>query len=166
MQAALPDHNKKGNRNKMKQLILTMISCGALALFVTGCTSFETNRAGNQITVHMDKTVDPEIEVGNTQVEGQATANCLFGVITWGVDHQALGVDYGGNANRLSFLSGPADIVKNGAAYAACNKVNADLLLAPRYNLTVKDYFVFKIFNCEVKGYPGTLKSLKVVNNK
>ena len=149
----------------MKKLILSMISSGALALFVTGCTSVETNRAGQQVAIHMEKTVVPEIEAGKQLVEGHAQANCLFGIFTWGVNHQAIGVSYGSGADGNGFFRTPADVVKNGAAYEACRKSNADLLLAPRYNLTVTDYFVFKIFNCEVKGYPGVLKSVKVVNN-
>ena len=138
-----------------------MLLGGVLALFGTGCSSFETNRGGNQVEVTMAAKAVPEIEAGKDAVTGHAQVNCLFGVFTWGVDHQAVGVNYGAAGGGL--FASPADLARNGAAYQACNAAQADLLLAPRYNLTVKDYFVFKIVDCEVKGYPGVLKSIKIV---
>lgn len=144
----------------MKKIIMMIVAVGVLTTVGTGCTSFETNRAGDQVKVHMDVQAEPEIEAGNKMIEGSATVNCLFGIFTWGTDHQAVGIDYGGSAS--GFFTGASDVAKNGAAYSACTGANADLLLAARYNLTVKDYFVFKTVECQVKGYPGILKSVKI----
>jgi hypothetical protein len=142
--------------------IIMMIATVGLMVIATGCTSFESNRVGEQVKVDMKVKVEPEIEAGKQLVEGNAKVNCLFGIFNWGVDSQVLGVNYTNNACGSSLFTSPADIARNGAAYKACNKAKADLLLAPRYELTVKDYFVFKTVNCQVKGYPGVLKSIKV----
>lgn len=142
--------------------IFMMITVVVLGIVSTGCTSFETNRVGEQVKVDMAVKVEPEIEAGKQMVEGNATVNCLFGLFTWGVDSQALGVNYTNNGISGGLFTSSADIAKNGAAYNACTDAKADLLLAPRYNLTVKDYFVFKTVKCQVKGYPGVLKSIKI----
>jgi len=41
-------------------------------------------------------------------------------------------------------------------------KANADILLTPQYDLTIKDYFVFKTVDCQVKGFPGTIKNVTI----
>lgn len=146
----------------MNKIIMMIITVVGLAIVSAGCTSFETNRVGEQVKVKMEVQVEPEIEAGNQMVEGNATVSCLFGLFTWGVGSQALGVNYTNNGVSGGLFTSPADIAKNGAAYNACADAKADLLLAPRYNLTVMDYFVFKTIKCEVKGYPGVLKSIKV----
>ncbi len=148
----------------MQKIVMLMVAVVALTLVTAGCTSFETNRVGDQVKVRIEAQVEPEIEAGNQTVEGNATVNCLFGIFTWGVSSQAIGIDYYGNDNGFGsgLFASPAEIARNGAAYQACTGANADLLLAPRYNLTVNDYFVFKTVACQVKGYPGVLKSIKV----
>jgi len=148
----------------MKKIIMMILAGGVLAVAGTGCTSFETNRVGEQVEVKMPLNVEPVVELGNQTVEGNATVNCLFGIFIWGVSSQAVGVDYyanGGYAGVGMFTSA-ANVAKNGAAYNACTGANADLLLAARYNLTETNYFVFKKVECQVKGYPGTLKGINI----
>jgi len=148
----------------MKKIIMMILAGGVLAVAGTGCTSFETNRVGEQVEVKMPLNVEPVVELGNQTVEGNATVNCLFGIFTWGVSNQAVGVDYYGNGTcaGAGMFSSPADVAKNGAAYNACTGAKADLLLAARYNVTETNYFVFKKVECQVKGYPGTLKSISI----
>ena len=134
---------------------------GTAALITSGCTSFETNRAGNPVDVKIEVVAQPDIELGKEMVSGQATANTLFGFITWGVEKQAVGVNYGGGGSS-SFFGDTNAVVKNGATYDACNKSKADLLVAPRYDITTKNYIVFKKTDCQVKGYPGILKSIEI----
>lgn len=147
----------------MFKSILAVIASGVLALSCTGCTSFETNRTGSPVEVKMQAEVKPEIEAGKHMVDGRAKVNCLFGIFTWGAESQAVGINYGGSSGS-GFFTSPADVARNGAAFQACSDAKADLLLAPRYNLTIKDYIVFKTIDCEVKGFPGKLKSVKVIN--
>jgi len=149
-------------RGKMKNVIVMILAVGVLAVVGTGCTSFETNRVGDQVNVKMPLNVEPIVEAGNQMVEGNATVNCLFGIFTWGVSSQAVGIDYIGTSSGTSIFTSPADVAKNGAAFDACTGAKADLLLAARYNLTETNYFVFKKIECQVKGYPGILKGVNI----
>jgi len=83
-----------------------------------------------------------------------------------------VGVDYGtatavtGGAlgELLSFTSKSEIVARNAAAYKATTSANADIILAPQYVVTTEDYFVYKSINCKVKGYPGYIKGVKVVD--
>jgi hypothetical protein len=149
-------------RIDMKKTIMLLFLIGAAALITTGCSSFETNRAGNPVNVKMDVNVKPDIELGKEMVSGKASVNSLFGIFTWGVENEAVGVNYG-ESNSPSIFGDSNAVARNGAAYDACTKSKADLLLAPRYDITTKDYFVFKKIDCQVKGYPGILKSIEII---
>lgn len=149
---------------KIMRIFSAAVAMGALALLATGCSSFETSRQSESIDMHMPLTVIPNVEAGNTRVEGSAKVSCLFGIFSWGCEKQAVGVTYGEHekASPLKFFVGPDEVAKNGAAYDACSKVNADILLTPQYDLTIKDYFVFKTVDCQVRGFPGTIKNVTI----
>jgi hypothetical protein len=50
---------------------------------------------------------------------------------------------------------------KAAAAYKAVKSSGADLLVAPRYEVTVNDYFIFKQVNVKVTGNKGSIKSIR-----
>ena len=151
----------KGRNKLMKKTIITLL-CATSAIFVfTGCTSFETNRSGEPVKVDITAKAKPEIDLGKDMVTGNASTSSLFGVLTWGVDKEAVGVNYG-TTSGSSLFGDPNAMAKNGAAYDACSKSNADILVAPRYNITTNDYIVFKQVNCEVKAFPGKIKSIEL----
>ena len=148
--------------NKKKSAIIALCS---VVFLVTGCSSFETNRQGQPIDIRMPLDVIPNVVAQDTKVAGSAKVSCLFGIFTWGCEKQAVGVTYGTPAEGASFLKffvGANDVARNGAAYDACSKANADILLTPQYDLTVKDYFVFKTVDCQVKGFPATIKNVTI----
>ena len=148
---------------KITRIFSAAVAMGALVLLATGCSSFETSRQSECIHPNMSLVVIPNVEAGNTKVEGSAKVNCLFGIFTWGCEKQAIGVTYWDEKTpSLKLFTGPDEVAKNGAAYEACSKVNADMLLTPQYDLTVKDYFIFKTVECQVKGFPGTIKNVTI----
>lgn len=156
-----------------KTIIVSMCAAGVLAILGTGCTSVETNRVGNQLQVNMPVMVQPTIETGNQVINGSATVHSIFGIFTWGPSEQAVGVDYGVASNGggtlselLSFTAKSEVVARNAATYNATTSAKADIILAPQYVLTVNDYFFYKSINCKVKGFPGYLKSVKVVKEK
>ncbi len=146
----------------MKKTIMMLLAVGALAVVTTGCNSFETNRVGEQIDVKMELPVNPEVEAGKEMIAGKAKVHCLFGIFTWGVSKQAVGINYFNGYQGTSFFTSPADVARNGAAYNACVDANADLLLAPRYELDINDFFVYKSIDCKVKAFPGFLKAVTI----
>ena len=149
---------------KIKRIFSAVFALCAVAILAAGCSSFETNRDSKSLDIHMPLTVIPNVEAGNTKVEGSAKVSCLFGIFTWGCEKQAVGVTYGTpmEDSFLKFFVGANDVARNGAAYDACSKANADILLTPQYDLTIKDYFVFKTVDCQVKGFPGTIKNVTI----
>ena len=50
---------------------------------------------------------------------------------------------------------------KQGATYNACAANKADRLLAAKYKVDVKDFFVYKNVTAQVTGYPGVIKGVK-----
>ena len=149
---------------KIKRIFSAVFALCAVAILAAGCSSFETNRDSKSLDIHMPLTVIPNVEAGNTKVEGSAKVSCLFGIFTWGCEKQSVGVTYGTpmEDSFLTFFVGANDVARNGAAYDACSKANADILLTPQYDLTIKDYFVFKTVDCQVKGFPGTIKNVTI----
>lgn len=143
----------------MKKALTMILAGGVIALFGTACSNFETNRIGEQVDVKMAIQVDPEVEIQNQTAEGSAKVHCLFGIFTWGVNDEAVGVfDEGSGA----FFKSPNTLARQGASYSACKTANADMLIAPRYDLTTMNYVVYKQIDCKAKGYPAVLKSVKL----
>lgn len=143
----------------MKKALTMILAGGVIALFGTACSNFETNRIGEQVDVKMAIQVEPEVEIQNQTAEGNAKVHCLFGIFKWGVNDEAIGVF---DDCQDSFMKSAGTLARQGAAYSACKTANADMLIAPRYEVTTTDYFVYKLVDCKAKGYPAVLKSVKL----
>ena len=148
------------------------IIAGAIIFLVSGCTNIEASKVGNPVSVHIPVFVKPDIETKNDVITGSATVHSLFGIFSWGPSCQAVGIDYGtttaitGGAlgDLLSFTYKSELAARNAAAYEATKSANADIILAPQYVITTKDYLIYKSINCKVKGYPGFIKGVRVVD--
>lgn len=148
----------------MKKIVLSAVV--TLAMVLTGCTSVNTNDAARDFNA----TIKPAefqtiIEAGDTKVNGEAQLNVLFGIFSWGVSEfadRAFESEYD-DMPVVSLFSSPLTLVKDAAAYNACNTNKCDVILNAKYHIKTTDYFVFKIYNCKVSGYPGVEKGLKPV---
>ena len=153
---------------------------GAVALgaaLVAGCTNMETNRVGEQVSIHMPVYIHPDVEVKNERISGSATVHCILGIFCWGPSEWAVGLNYGTAGFQLGadlvrfsnellpVVSTSEALARNAAAYDAAQKGEADILLAPQYVLTTDNYFLYKKVKCEVKGFPGALKGVEVVDS-
>ena len=149
---------------KVKRIFSAVIALCAVAVLAAGCSSCETNRQSESIDIEMKTEAIPNIVAQDAKVEGSAKVSCLFGIFTWGCEKQAVGVTYETpmEDSFLKFFVGANDVARNGAAYDACSKANADILLTPQYDLTIKDYLVFKTVDCQVKGFSGTIKNVTI----
>lgn len=152
----------------MKKFFVLALAAAGCTLVSTGCTSIEANRVGNQVAVKMDLRLDPKVEIKSKKISGTAAVHSILGFINWGVDSQAVGVNFGGSAaaDFLSFIPSGENVARNGAVYNACFNNKADLLVAPQYILQKEDYIVYKVIRCQVTGFPGTIKSVKVLPAK
>lgn len=147
----------------MKKLsfVLATAAC-ALASLVSSCTSTEVSKIGSPLPVEINTVlVQPTVETKNELITGSASVHSILGIISWGPSGQAIGVDFG--FGPLAFTSPSDNFARNAAAYDATTTAKADIILAPQYILTKKDYVVYKKIHCEVKGYPGFLKGVKIV---
>jgi len=142
---------------KKLQISMIMIAVSVLAIVTTGCTSINNNDGANAISVdRMEVPYEPILDIKAQKVSSEAKVSVLFGFITWGqnkfADDTALG-DFS--------LFAPTGQAKAAAVYKACKANNADLLLATKYEIETKDYFVFKKISCKVAGYPATVKGIQ-----
>ena len=159
----------------MKKKFFTLsILAGAVALLGSACSHIEASTVGEQVAVRMPVLIQPDVETKNEKINGSATVHSILGIFTWGPNTQALGVNYGFSAgvgggvlgDLLSFTAKSENVARNAAAYEATERAKADLILAPKYVLTTDDYFFYKRINCKVTGYPGFVKSLKVIKDQ
>ena len=148
----------------MKKL---MLGCAMVAV-ACGCTTVNQNDGGNACRrpALAKDIVHEKFNVSNTAVSAQDKLNCLFGFIYWGssATHIADAVCTGGSA--LSFFPCGADKAKNGAYANACDAAKCDQIVGAKYKVTTEDYFVFKRYTAEIKGFPATLTGVELIENK
>ena len=155
-----------------KSLFVFSAIAGAASMLFTGCSTIEANKVGEQVAVRIPVLIQPKIETNDQMISGSATVHSILGIFTWGPNAQAVGVNYGvdsgvtGGAlgDLLSFTSKSEIVARNAAAYEATTQAKADIILAPQYVLTTEDYFVYKSINCKVKGFPGFVKGVSVID--
>ncbi|MOA04331.1 hypothetical protein D3C78_1238800 [compost metagenome] len=70
---------------------------------------------------------------------------------------------YGGDSGSGLGLGAldPVSSAKAAAAFKAVKSSGADLIVAPRYEVTVEDYFVFKKVDVKVVGNKGSINSIR-----
>jgi hypothetical protein len=72
-------------------------------------------------------------------------------------------VEYPSDSGSLGFslFGNPIGQGKAAAAFDACNKAKADVIIAPRYTVETMSYVVYSKTTITVKGYKGVFKGLK-----
>lgn len=134
-----------------------------------GChNSFNTNKPSASIQPYIvTNEIRADIKVGE-KITGESDLNVLFGWITFGGDNNfADGVVYDGITSGGLLAGNPFDSVPQvqaAAAYKALAPVNGDVIVSPRYEVTVDSYFVFKKIHVKVTGYKGTINNIISTN--
>ncbi len=135
----------------------------AMMILAVGCSAFHANHNSSGLNVPVTAEIHAQIEVGG-DISGQSKMNTLFGFINFGGDTEyADGVSYGAsqgaqNPGLLGKIVGGGDAaapVKSAAALKAVRSGNCDLIVDPRYEVSISDYIVFKSINVTVKGKAG-----------
>ncbi|MCQ2379593.1 MAG: hypothetical protein MJ025_01540 [Victivallaceae bacterium] len=143
--------------------ILTIIAAAAAVVIMAGCTSVNTNDVAKEAPVKIEEMVfKPDYSlVGD--VSGSAKANCLFGIITWGVNEFADNAFVETNSSSgfpLFKIVDGVTAAKRGATYKACESGKVDYVLGAKYRVDTEDYFVFKKISCTVSGTGAKLNGL------
>ena len=144
----------------MKKLYLSA-AVAALIATTSGCVSYNMSQPSAPISGAVTADLKANVKVGE-QISGESSTNILFGWLSVGGDTQfADGVTYGGGGGSAIGLPDPISAVKAAAAYKAVKSSGSDLIVAPRYEVTVEDYIVFKKVNVKVTGNKGSIDSIR-----
>lgn len=132
----------------------------ALAL-LTGCASQNVSQPTAPLNGTVETDLKADVKVGES-ISGQSSVSILFNVFKLGGDSQfADGVTYGGSEGGFALGLDPVASAKSAAAYKAVTASGADLIVAPRYEVNVEDYFVYKTVNVKVTGKKGTVTAIR-----
>jgi hypothetical protein len=144
----------------MKKLYLSA-AVATLIATTSGCVSYNMSQPSAPISGAVTADLKANVKVGE-QISGESSTNILFGWLSVGGDTQfADGVTYGGARGSAIGLPDPISAVKAAAAYKAVKSSGSDLIVAPRYEVTVEDYIVFKKVNVKVTGNKGSIDSIR-----
>ena len=143
----------------MKKIWMTA-AVAAVVLATSGCMSHNVSQPNAPIAGSVTADLKANIEVGDV-ITSQSSSDILFGVLKISGDSEfADGVSYGGPTPAFS-LPDPVSATKAAAAFKAVKSSGADLIVAPRYAVSVEDYFIFKKVNVTVTGNKGMIKTIR-----
>lgn len=134
----------------------------------SGCVSYNVSQPSATLegTVKTDLKADvkADVKVGGT-ISGESSTNVLFNFLSFGGDNEFVdGVTYGGASGGGGLglaLPDPVSTTKAAAAFKAVKSSGADLIVAPRYEVSIKDYFIFKKVDVKVTGSKGSINSIR-----
>ncbi|BCT32309.1 MULTISPECIES: hypothetical protein [Pseudomonas] len=153
----------KSDKEINVKAIFKLLALSTLVAAATGCTSYNISQPSSPIDSQVKADLKADVAVGEA-ISGQSSVNILFGFLQFGGDSQfADGVTYGGDTGGgLGGLGlDPVSAVKSAAAFKAVKSSGADLIVAPRYEVSEENYFVFKKVSVTVKGNKGSIRSIR-----
>jgi hypothetical protein len=140
--------------------IATIATVSAFAL-LTGCASQNVSQPAVPLNGTVETNLKADVKVGET-ISGESSVNILFNMFKLGGDTQfADGVTYGGSEGGFALGLDPVASAKSAAAYKAVTASGADVIVAPRYEVNVQDYFVYKTVHVKVTGNKGTVTAIR-----
>jgi len=140
-----------------------MAAVATLIATTSGCVSYNMSQPTASLSGDVKTDLKADVKVGEV-ISGESSTNVLFGWLNIGGDNQfADGVSYGGaSGGGMGLpLPDPVSSTKAAAAYKAVKSSGSDLIVAPRYEVTVNDYFIFKKVNVKVTGNKGSIQSIR-----
>ncbi len=146
----------------MKKL-WTMAAVATLIATTSGCVSYNMSQPAAPLSGEVKSELKADVKVGEV-ISGESSTNILFGWLALGGDTQyADGVTYGaaGGSGLGLPIPDPVSNAKAAAAYKAVKSSGSALIVAPRYEVTVNDYFIFKQVNVKVTGNKGSIQSIR-----
>lgn len=145
-----------------------VVSLASLAMLIglTGCISTQKNACPAPVLTKNVAEFEPTVTIGD-KISGTATGYSLFGLFWIGPSEFAEGTRYnGGVSDVFGVIPSPANKAKSAAAYNAIKNSNADMLVAPNYLVTTKNYFVVKKITATVDARKGTIEGYTQLKHK
>lgn len=142
----------------MKKLMMAAM----IVAVACGCVSVNKNDGGTKcLTPAVVKdTVYEKYSISDKPVTAKAQAIGIMGFIVIGDAEATHWADNVEGATR--FMNTPA-MAKNNAYSKACEENGCDSIVAARYSVTRKNYFVFDQASATVTGYPAKLTGIEVL---
>ena len=134
-----------------------IITISAL-IALTGCATTNISQPSSPIDSVVKAPLKADIKVGQ-RITGEAKSPQIFGIFNFGPSKFADGVDYG-TGGQISLFDSFSP-VKAAAAYEATSNSSSDVIVAPRYTIETKNYFIFKTTTATVNGYKGTINKIE-----
>jgi hypothetical protein len=142
----------------MKKLMMAAV----IAAIACGCVSVNKNDGGTKcLTPAVVKdTVYEKYSISDKPVTANAQAVGILGFIIIGDAEATHWADNVAGEARFRTTVGMA---KNNAYSKACEANNCDSIVAARYSVTRKNFFVFDQASATVTGYPAKLTGIEVL---
>ena len=151
----------------MKKLMIG----AAIAAIACGCISVNQNDGGNACRrpcIAKD-IVHEKFTVAQNTVSAKDKMFGLFGLFTFGSSATHTADAVCGKDDKSFFeklFPSAAEKAKNGAYANACDAAKCDQIVGAKYKVKTTDYFVFKIYEAEITGYPSSLTGVELIENK
>ena len=149
----------------MKKLSAAAFAAAMAALLSTGCASSKITGGGHYAGIPQPQPEKYKIiyEHKPELVTGKAKVIKVLG-FTFGDKAPTL-LNQRSDPGFLAFLGESGEVkAQNAALYNACEKSNADVILAARYKIEKTGFpCLFGVYDCEIKGFPANLKGIEKV---
>lgn len=150
----------------MKKMVGLLALVSALAL--SGCSAMHVSSNTMPLSGNVKTDVNANVDVGQ-KISGTSSATRILFFTVGGDSKHADGMVYGtsnggGGSSLLPFGAlggGAVGKVKSAAAYNAMHKSGADVIVAPQYTVSEKNYGVFAKYKVTVTGYKGTIQNIQ-----
>ena len=158
----------------MKKSLLFFASV-IVAFVFSGCTTYYRDTGADHLNRPVavgDIPYYTEYSVVNQQVTAKGEASVLFGIFQIAEDKRCLTVDDSAQSifslieNLLSPTGRAVNNAKSVALYNACERNHADQLIGVTFDYTVRNYLIYTKVSCVAKGFPATVKGVKMIEKK
>ena len=139
-----------------------LMAVAMIAAVACGCVSVNKNDGGTACLkpAVVKDAVYEKYTISDKEVTANAQAVGIFGFIIIG---DAEATHWADNVDGTSVFMSTAAMAKNNAYSKACEENKCDSLVAARYTVTRKNYFVFDQASATVTGYPAKLDGIEVL---
>ena len=145
-----------------------LLPLAAVSILLTSCASQHVSQPSAPVSSSVSAPMQADVSVGQ-DIKGHAESTVLLGLFDiGGPSKYSDGVAYtstnGSTSSSAFSLFGPSltEQLKAAAVYKAIHSTkNADIIVAPRYDIYTNNYLVYKTVSVSVTGKAGTINSIK-----
>ena len=151
------------------------VLCAAVLIVAAGCVTQYRDSGADYLELPVNTSYSPyytEYSVSEKKIFGNGNASMLFGIfsISEGKFCRLKDDPKASFASQMGALLSPTQKAiynaKSAAVYQACERANADQLLGAVFDYKITDCVIFVSVECTVKGYPASVRSVKMLDRQ